>query len=454
MTNIFKRTINSADQDSRKINTQESFLSELLMSFISVIAILSVMVFVKMYLADIRISEIPPYSLLIVAVFHTFIRRSKINNVLLMIALHLAVSVAFYFVAVNIPALEFGNIAPNRNYLFLALAAVTLFSITYRIKPVYTASDAEFIVFPAAIHLIGYLLLAFEEFTTERKISVVESTPSFTDENVTARLLRYQELADARAGFAQNLMLNAIVIALLFLVMRQLAVFESKYYHSIRKESKTSTLLKKQNYKTVYFILILFAVAIIMLFFFPYSVLKDLLTLAAQAILGGIMFLLTLLEFNDEYVDLDLQLPEDETLNAEELSADDPMIRAVAILLLVILLIAVMFVVIKAIRAYIKNMPKNAELDEISDDDILIDTIENITPDEEELLSRSHDFGSGYERQVRKRFYDKTRRAIRKGLPVSDASTPGQIEDVLLANGDKEITSLRQEYEKVRYGKE
>ena len=42
---------------------------------------------------------------------------------------------------------------------------------------------------------------------------------------------------------------------------------------------------------------------------------------------------------------------------------------------------------------------------------------------------------------------------MKKGLPVGNSSTPGQIETVLLDHGDKDITSLRQEYEKVRYGK-
>ena len=179
---------------------------------------------------------------------------------------------------------------------------------------------------------------------------------------------------------------------------------------------------------------------------------NDLLTVAAQGILGGIMYLLSLLEFTDDYIDLDLQESE-EMLEFEEIAAEDPFTRAVAIGLLVIVIVVILIVVIKSVRAYLKNRPKKNEIDEISDDEILIDTIENIAP-EEELLGKSHDFGTGYERQVRKRFYDKTRRAMRKGLPVSDASTPGQIESALLANGDKEIASLRKEYEKVRYGKE
>jgi hypothetical protein len=42
---------------------------------------------------------------------------------------------------------------------------------------------------------------------------------------------------------------------------------------------------------------------------------------------------------------------------------------------------------------------------------------------------------------------------MKKGLPVSNSSTPGQIENVLLSSGDHEISELRKEYEKVRYGK-
>jgi hypothetical protein len=42
---------------------------------------------------------------------------------------------------------------------------------------------------------------------------------------------------------------------------------------------------------------------------------------------------------------------------------------------------------------------------------------------------------------------------MKKGLPVSNSSTPGQIENVLLSNGDREISELRREYEKVRYSK-
>ena len=57
------------------------------------------------------------------------------------------------------------------------------------------------------------------------------------------------------------------------------------------------------------------------------------------------------------------------------------------------------------------------------------------------------------------KYYHSIRRSskpaalLKKDLPVGNSSTPGQIEAVLLKQGDKEISSLRKEYEKVRYGR-
>ena len=113
----------------------------------------------------------------------------------------------------------------------------------------------------------------------------------------------------------------------------------------------------------------------------------------------------------------------------------------------------VIFLIINAIRLLILNAPKFSRNNDVEDDGNLIDTIEDLKPEKKHLITRGQDFGSGYERRIRKQFYNRTRHAMRKGRPISSASTPGQIEKVLLANGDNDITTLRHEYEKVRYGK-
>ena len=101
----------------------------------------------------------------------------------------------------------------------------------------------------------------------------------------------------------------------------------------------------------------------------------------------------------------------------------------------------------KVLKKVINDADANAGAD-----DSVIDTIESIGPLKKMFSRKDYDFGSGHERQIRKQFYDKTRNAMKKGLPVGDSSTPGQIEAVLRAYGDEEISSLREEYENVRYG--
>ena len=54
----------------------------------------------------------------------------------------------------------------------------------------------------------------------------------------------------------------------------------------------------------------------------------------------------------------------------------------------------------------------------------LTDTIEDISPEKRSFTVKGQDFGTGYERRIRKQFYTKARRAMHKGLPVSDSSTP------------------------------
>ena len=110
-------------------------------------------------------------------------------------------------------------------------------------------------------------------------------------------------------------------------------------------------------------------------------------------------------------------------------------------------------VIPKAIRMIIQNAPKYRKFTSETEDGIIVDTIEDINPDQKIRKARYHDFGEGHEYRIRKKFYTKPRRAMRDGLPVSSSSTPGQIETALLANGDDEISELRTEYEKVRYSK-
>ena len=420
MTDI--RDINSTSHSSKDLNgntvhlVRDSFIAESLLSVISGITILSLMVIVKSYVELIDVGMYPAFVTLIVAVLHTVVRRLRINSQFLIFLLHVAVSALFFFIVIKIPFLQFGNSIANRFYLAAILTGLTLFSVFYRLRPSFSAGDSEFIIFPALIHAIFYLLYA------------VAGKPEYS----------------------RVLIIHAITIAVLFIIMRQIAVFDSKFYHSIHKISRPTALLKRQNYKTIAGLIAVIAVSLCVLALFPVDAVSNLLKAGIVALFDLIASLITIPE-PDYEIDLNDPISEIGDLGPE--GQLNPWIELAGNILAVILIIVVIFLVLRALIAIIQNAPRFVRKKEAEDDPNLIDTIEDIRPDKKALISRGPDFGTGNARRIRKQFYNKVRRAMKKGLPVTRASTPGQIEAVLKADGDNDISTLRQEYEKVRYGR-
>lgn len=421
MTDI--RNINSTSNTSRNsdgnmIHTvRDSLFAEILLSVIIGITILSISTLLKCYIELFDVSTYPTYTLLIVSVLHTVARRLRIKSKAAVFVLHIMVSLAYYLVAIQIPILEFGNSTANRFYLILLLAAFTLFSFLYSLKPAFMAADIEFMAFPAVFHVLGYILY---------------------------------NIAD-RKEFANTLLFNAIVIAIIFIIMRQIAVFDTKYYHSIHKISRPSSMLKKQNYKTVIGLILIIAVSLVLLTIFPYALLSGL--IKSGLVLIFRFFIHLLLSNRSEAPEFQPNDPFRGFNMAEEIAEDNPILNIIAYIIYFIIAAVILTTVISGLIALLRSAPQANKNDEKVADENLIDTIEEIKPEKKKIFAKAHDFGSGRERRVRKQFYEKTRRAMKKGLPVSDSSTPGQIEQVLRANGDKDIQSLKKEYEEVRYTK-
>ena len=323
----------------------------------------------------------------------------------------------FFFAVTSIPVLQFGNSIANKVYLGAILIAFTLFSLFYRLKPAFTASDPEFIVFPAVIHIVFYLLYV---------------------------------VAD-QEKYSRNIIIHAVIIAVLFIVMRQIAVFDAKFYHSIHKSSKPIALLKKQNNKTIAGLLAIITVALLALTVFPIDWLSNILLTGIKVIGGFIVFLISAIaKFfkDDSTVTIPMQVAE----LSEQGGEINPYLEIFGRMLAFLFLTVVLILIINAVRILIRNAPRFKK-EEVDESGALIDTIEDIRPEKRSFTTKGLNFGTGHERRIRKQFYNKTRRAMKKGLPVSNSSTPGQIENVLLSAGDREISELRKEYEKVRYGK-
>ena len=190
---------------------RDSLIAEFFLSAIAGITILTVMLIIKSYVPIIDAGIYPAFFTLIVPVIHTVIRRIRINMQFPIFLLSVLTSAAFYFFAINTPILEFGSSIANRFYLAAVLIAYTFFTMLYRLKPSFGASDPQFIVFPLIIHIVFWILFLISD---------------------------KKEIAD-------NLVLHMIIIAILFVIMRQIAVFDARYYHTIRKSNKPAALLRK-----------------------------------------------------------------------------------------------------------------------------------------------------------------------------------------------------------------
>lgn len=418
------RDINSTRQTSKDVNgntiimVHDSLLAEIMLSVIMGITLLSLMVVVRSYIDIIDVSLPLQFVPLIMSVIHVLIRRTTIRSQLLIFIIHAAADIAFFLTVIKIPALQYGNNIANMIYLAAILTVFTLFSLFYRLRPTFTAADAEFIVFPAIIHVVLYLLY------------------------VIAHHERYSRI----------IVIHAILIAVIFVIMRQKAVFDSKYYHSMRKSSKPIALLRKQNNRTIAILLGIIAISLLVLTVFPTEWITNIIITVLKAVFGLIFFLITLLHReSDETVEI--EDPLDKMEIPPETGEFNPFLDILGKVLALLILIAIMVIIFRLIHTLILNAPKYKKKTEVNDSGALTDTIEDISPEKRSFTVKGQDFGTGYERRIRKQFYTKARRAMHKGLPVSDSSTPGQIESILLSSGDREISGLRQEYEKVRYGK-
>ena len=399
------------------ITVRDSLLAECLLSIIMGITLLSCLVVLRSYIDIIDVSMYMQFVPLLMTVVHVLIRRTTIKSQFLIFILHVISDVLFFFAVTSIPVLQFGNSIANKVYLGAILIAFTLFSLFYRLKPAFTASDHEFIVFPAVIHIVFYLLYV---------------------------------VAD-QEKYSRNIIIHALIIAVLFIVMRQIAVFDAKFYHSIHKSSKPLSLLRKQNNKTIAGLLAIITVALLALTVFPIDWLSNILLTGIKVIGGFIVFLISAIAkfFKDDpTVTIPMQVAE----LSEQGGEINPYLEIFGRMLAFLFLTVVLILIINAVRILIRNAPRFKK-EEVDESGAFTDTIEDIRPEKRSFTTKGLNFGTGHERRIRKQFYAKTRRAMKKGLPVSNSSTPGQIENVLLAGGDREISELRKEYEKVRYGK-
>ena len=247
------------------------------------------------------------------------------------------------------------------------------------------------------------------------------------------------------------ILVDAALIIMCYLAARQVDIFESKYAHSISTSSQTSSEIRKNNRLTVVLLLFSVMVSLCALFLFPYDAFYALTLMVLRVI---IRFILSFAKEeklgNDGLGGLDQKLPV-----ADEGATPLPLKILFAVIAVVVALLIVNFfgtLIVNFIKSFrLPEFEKYKDEDK-EENEIVTDIIEDIGHDAK-LSVRRKDFGKGEEYRIRKKYYDKVRKAIKKGVAIRRSSTPGQIEKLIADSGDTTIKELTPLYQEIRYNK-
>ena len=251
--------------------------------------------------------------------------------------------------------------------------------------------------------------------------------------------------------FVRVILMNTVLIVTFFFIARQSNVLDVSYYHSLRSETQNVNSVKKQNRMSILLIVLGIGVSLFMLYGFP----ADAVTAKImEGIKAFLRFLFSILPQDPDPTGEDkrrLILPYE---NDNLLETEPPMYLKVIVLFVFLCVVVSFFIsAVAAIKALLSRYGTASEKKIADSDGAVVDLIENVEKKAKDKRKRI-DFGKGYEKEIRKRFYQKVKRGMKDGLPVGRTSTPRDIERILKENGDNTISDLTDRYEKVRYRSE
>lgn len=278
------------------------------------------------------------------------------------------------------------------------------------------------------------------------------SFDSFILAMATQVVLFFIFVAMHASKFYTCLTFNAVLTLTIFFIARQFSVFDDKYYHNIHSATQNVSSVKKQNITTIVIVVGGIVFAVLLLLIVPIDVVTSI-AVSVIGFFGSILGKILALIWGDVPDETSGELGEiPENTGVAEPSPTPTWLLILSTIVFILILIAVFYILVSFIRTLIKNFSNAKQTDSV-ENDAVIDIIENVNRKEKRKVSRAMDFGSGQEKEIRKKYYNVVSKAISKGLPISNASSPRQIENVLKKQGDPSISELTSQYESVRYNK-
>lgn len=394
------------DKPRKSRFASEHLAIDILMSAMFLFTVASVVVFFTSYGNVVEVYFPYLMTVLVMSVLFTLVRRLKLN-LLAMLLSHIALS-ALYIYLIRFVISPSRPQVPTLIYLIMLLVSVFLHSMYQRYHKQTFSVRYDGFVFAMAVQFFVLIFVFYHNFANSTLI----------------------------------VSLNTVLATSCFFVARQIGTLEDKYYHSIRAVATPTKAIMKQNRLITGIILLGIGFSVFMLYLFPINEAFALIRSFFAFIIAHFFKKGTAKQMDRAMVREEFEVRTDPgEINPFWLMLE----KAIGTILVLVLLYTLIMAVVAIIRNFSNMDIKDKEK---SSNDAVTDVIENIKQDSKSVRM---DFGSGYEKRIRKKYYHKVKHAMAKGAPIKNSSTTKQIEKLIRNSGDKSITELTEKYEEVRY---
>ena len=254
-------------------------------------------------------------------------------------------------------------------------------------------------------------------------------------------------------------LLNAIFIVILYCVARQIDVFETRYYHNLHSSTQPVRSIRTQNIYSIFLIFGGIGLALAILLVLPVDAIAKVFQNFAYLVFGLIGRFIewinsggTTADPGDEEADWTDLLNKLQAQDAEK-SEPSPFSVVLTMIIFGILFVLLFVFLIKTLILIMKHFRHEEGEEKVVENDAVVDIIEEVPKTKLAPSLSRQDFGEGYEGKIRKQYYQRVARAMKKGLKVKPSTSPRQIEEEIKNQGDPSISELTSLYESVRYNK-
>ncbi len=262
-------------------------------------------------------------------------------------------------------------------------------------------------------------------------------------------------LIDYSGHLKYYLLSHTLLSLCIFFLARQRYVFETTYGHIANSPTQPSAAVRERHNRTIIMLCIFSLMIIPVVILFPYSVLTDLLREGFRLFLKAIFYVYELLKKwnlipNAEKAE---PIPDFKPVTPED---SDPILGVILevflnLLSVTVVLAFLLFTIRGAYRFIVMMYRRSSNKADASVDALVIDEVFSIQK-KKRRTSRRPDFGEGEEKEIRRKYFQAVRRAIRDGAEIDPSYSPREINKAISGLGEEDFGSLSARYEKFRYG--